>query len=128
MATWSADELRRIGDAQELQLASVRGDASLSAYTTMWVVRVGDDLYVRSAGGPDRPWYRRAMASTTGRIRAGGVERDVRFGDPTTDAHGAIDASYHAKYDQYGPHVVGHVVGPETKAVTIRLVPQSEKD
>jgi hypothetical protein len=40
----------------------------------MWVVPVADELYVRSAGGPGRPWYRRALASGTGRIRAGGVE------------------------------------------------------
>ena len=41
----------------------------------MWVVRVGDDLYVRSAGGPGRPWYRNALASGAGRIRAAGIER-----------------------------------------------------
>ena len=27
---------------------------------TMWVVRAGDELYVRSAYGPNNPWYRRA--------------------------------------------------------------------
>jgi hypothetical protein len=30
------------------------------------------------------------------------------------------------KYDQYGPKIVGSVVGPHAKAVTIRLVPQGE--
>ena len=48
---WTDDELRRVGDAEELQLASARTDGSLSAYVTMWVVRVGDELYVRSAHG-----------------------------------------------------------------------------
>jgi hypothetical protein len=39
--------------------------------------------------------------------------------------HGGIDAAYHAKYDRYGPQIVGTVVGPEAEAVTIRLVSAS---
>ena len=81
MTTWTNDELDRIGNAEELQLASVRPDSSLRPYVTMWVVRAGDDLYVRSAYGPDNPWYRRAQASGAGQSRAGGVERDVTFTD-----------------------------------------------
>ena len=51
---WEADQLDRIGAADELQLASRRPDGALRSYVTMWVVRLGDHLYVRSAGGPDR--------------------------------------------------------------------------
>src|SRR5271168_1369829 len=106
MATWTDDELDRIGNAEELQLASLRDDGSLGSYVTMWVVRAGDDVYVRSAGGPDRPWYRRAIASGAGRIRADGIERDVTFAEAAVNAHPAIDAAYHAKYDRYGPGIV----------------------
>jgi hypothetical protein len=121
-ATWSSDDLRRIGDAQELQLASSDADGGLSPYTTMWVARVGDEVYVRSAGGPERPWYRRARARGVGRIRAGGVEREVTFGEATPEVHAAIDRAYHAKYDQYGANIVGHVVGAAAKPVTVRLL------
>jgi hypothetical protein len=121
-AVWSDDQLRRVGDAAELELASRRVDGTLRPSTTMWVVRVGDDLYVRSAGGPDRPWYRRAIARGTGRIRAGGVEADVTFTQAAHDAHAAIDAAYHAKYDRYGPGPVSHVTGRDASAVTVRLV------
>jgi hypothetical protein len=79
MSTWTGDELGRIGAAEELQLASLRRDGTLRPYVTMWVVRAGDDLYVRSAFGPDNAWFRRAKASGAGRIRAGGLERDVTF-------------------------------------------------
>ena len=91
----------------------------------MWVVRAGDELYVRSAGGPDRPWYVRATASGSGRIRAGGVERDVTFTNPEPDVHDALDAAYHAKYDRYGPAIVGSVVGPQAHRVTLRLDPSA---
>ena len=94
----------------------------------MWVVRVGDEVYVRSAYGPGNPWYRRATASGVGRIRAGGVERDVTFADASTGVQGDIDAAYHAKYDRYGPQIVGTVVGPEAASVTIRLVPRTGGD
>ena len=60
MTTWTDDELERIGDAQELELSSLRSDGSLRPYVTMWVVRSGDELYVRSAYGPNSGWYRRA--------------------------------------------------------------------
>lgn len=124
MRTWTADELDRIGNAVELDLASRRPDGTLRPFVTMWVVRAGDDIYVRSAYGRDNPWYVRATASGTGRIRAGGVERDVTFATADDNAHPAIDAEYHRKYDSYGPRIVGSVVGPAAKAVTVRLVPQ----
>jgi hypothetical protein len=124
MSPWSDDELRRAGDATELQLAPRRTDGTLRTYTTMWVIRVGDDLYVRSAGGPDRPWYRHALASGTGRIRAGGVQADVTFGQAAPDTNEAVDAAYHSKYDRYGPQIVGSVVGAAAHRVTIRLVPE----
>ena len=123
MTTWTEDELRRIGSATELQHAPERGDGSLHAYVTVWVVRVGNDIYVRSAGGPDRPWYRHARASSAGRIRAGGVKSTVTFRDASGDASEAIDSAYHSKYDQYGQSIVGHVVGLKAHDVTVRLVP-----
>jgi hypothetical protein len=127
MTTWTEDELQRIGGAEERRLASAQGHGTLSPYVTMWVVRAGDEIYVRSAGGPERPWYRRARASGAGRIRAGGVERAVTFDEAADEAHAAIDAAYHAKYDRYGATMVGHVVGPSAKAVTVRLAPRSDE-
>lgn len=124
MNTWTADELDRIGGADELRLASPRGDGSLHPYVTMWVVRTGDGLYVRSAHGPDNPWYRRAIASGTGRIRAGGIETDVSFTSAGQAVQADIDAAYHTKYDRYGPAIVGSVTGPAARQVTIRLVPR----
>jgi hypothetical protein len=126
MTNWTDDELRRVGGATELELASARADGTLRPPVTMWVVRAGDELYVRSAYGPENPWYRRAMASGRGRIRAGGVEREVTFADAAPDAHAAIDAAYHAKYDRYGPRIVATVVGPDAEAVTVRLVPRDD--
>jgi hypothetical protein len=121
VATWTPEELDRIGQAEELHLAPRRRDGGLSRYVTMWVVRARDSLYVRSAYGPGNPWYRRARAAAEGRVRAGGVERDVTFAPADPAIQGDIDSAYHAKYDRYGPHIVGSVTGPRAHAVTIRL-------
>jgi hypothetical protein len=127
-SAWGSDRLERIGQAEELQLASRRNDGSLRPYVTMWVGRVGDDLYVRSAYGPANPWYRRATASGKGRIRAGGIEVDVTFSRADEGPQGDIDAAYHAKYDRYGPRIVGSVVGTDAHKVTVRLLPAGTHD
>jgi hypothetical protein len=85
MTSWTSDELARIDGATELQVASRRRDGSPRAYVTIWLVRAGDDIYVRSAYGYDNAWFQRALRSGEGRIRAGGVERDVRFEVPVPE-------------------------------------------
>src|SRR5271167_3536490 len=119
--TWTEEQLSRMGASPELELASRRDDGAIGSYTTMWVVRVGDELFVRSAGGPTRPWYRRARASGRGQVRAGGIEADVTCDDNPAANHAAIDAANHAKYDRYGPGPVGHVTGADAVQVTIQL-------
>ncbi|MGB8384464.1 MAG: DUF2255 family protein [Dermatophilaceae bacterium] len=123
---WTNEELRSIGQATELRISSRRRDGTLRPFVTIWGVRVGDDIYVRSAYGPKNGWYRRAIAAGVGRVRAGGVERDVAFERPSDEVHAAIDAAYHAKYDRYGPAIVGTVVGTDVVPTTLVLVPSDE--
>lgn len=123
MSGWTPQELDRIGRAEELEVASHRPDGTLRPAVTIWVVRAGDDVYLRSAYGPQNGWFRRALAAGTGRVRAGGVEREVRFVVPGDDVHGALDAAYHAKYDRHGPQIVGTVVGPALVDATLRVDP-----
>src|SRR5947209_4918769 len=99
MATWSNDELDRIGRADELHIASLRSDGSLRTPVTIWVVRHGDDLYVRSYKGQGGAWFRAAQTRHAGQIRAGGVEKDVTFvEEPDPGINDQIDAAYRAKY------------------------------
>ena len=51
MTTWTNDELDRIAAADELELSSVGQHGSLRMPVTIWVVRHGDDLFVRSVYG-----------------------------------------------------------------------------
>jgi hypothetical protein len=62
MSGWSDSELATIGRADEIHIAPDRADHTPGPSVTIWVVRVGDDLYVRSYRGPSGSWYRRARA------------------------------------------------------------------
>jgi hypothetical protein len=124
MTGWNAEDLARIGNAEEFEIASRRPDGSLRPYVTIWGVRHGDALYVRSAHGHDNPWFQRALTSSEGRIRAGRVEREVSFEVSGPEVAGGISDAYHAKYDRYGPSIVGTVVSPEAVRSTLRVVPR----
>jgi hypothetical protein len=123
MSDWTADELNKIGSADELQIAPVRPDGSLRLYTTIWVVRVGDELYVRSHRGRAGSWFRHALQRHEGRIRAGGVERDVTFAEAADADHDAIDQAYRTKYARYSRAYVDPMVRADAIAATLRLMP-----
>jgi quercetin dioxygenase-like cupin family protein len=122
MAAWSRDELRRIGTAEGLEIASLRRDGALRDPVTVWVVRLNDDLYVRSVNGSDSTWFRGAHARHEACIRAGGVEREVRLVE--TDRLGDdIDAVYRTKYRRYAASIIDSIVSPKARAATMKLVP-----
>ncbi len=123
MTPWTTDELERIGRTRELELASPGADGLLRKAVTIWVVRQGDDLYVRSWRGPGSAWFRRVQSRHEGRIRAGGVEKDVTLidtDDPRVNA--AIDVRYRAKYGN--SRYVTPMVTEPARSTTIKLVPR----
>ena len=126
MNTWTNDELSRIGKAEELQIASLRRDGTLRNPVTIWVVRVGDDLYVRAVKGRTGPWFRGTQTRHAGRIHSGGVEKDVLFMDETNpDINERIDAVYREKYSRYPKDYVDACLTPLARAATLELVPRS---
>jgi len=127
MTTWTSSELDRIGKEDELDLASLRSDGTLRNPVTMWVVRVGDELFVRSVKGRTGPWFRGMQTRHEGHIRSGGVRKDVKFldeKDPVVNAQ--IDAAYRQKYSKYPKSYVDACLTEAARASTIRLVPRSE--
>lgn len=124
MRAWTADELATFGDPDEIRIASLRPDGTARKAITIWIARLGDDLYVRSAYGPDNGWYRRARASAAGTIHAGRAVADVAFEDADPAVVEPLHAAYHAKYDRYGARIVNTVVSDEAATATLRVVPR----
>ncbi len=125
MTTWTSDELNKIGKAEELEIASLRRDGTLRKPVTIWVVRVGDDLYVRPVNGSTGVWFRGTLERHAGRIQAGGVVKDVTFVDAEPNLNDKIDAAYRDKYRSYADNIVGSILTPKARSATIKLVPRS---
>jgi hypothetical protein len=124
MTAWTSDELTRIGTAEELQIASRRRDGTLGSPRTIWVVRHGDDLYIRSVNGPSSDWFRNTRVRHEGHIEAGGVDKDVTFTDATGDIGEQLDAAYRTKYRRYAHSIIDSVVSPTARSATIKLQPR----
>jgi hypothetical protein len=124
MATWTPGELNRIANADEAQISFVRSDGTLSRPRTVWVVRLGDDLYVRSVNGRDAAWFRGTQHRHEGRIEAGGATRDVTFAEPEPGLDDALDDAYRTKYRRYPENIVNSIVSTQARAATLRLVPR----
>src|SRR5437667_7813890 len=122
MTAWTRDELSKIGSAEELEIASLRLDGTLRAPVTIWVVRHGDDLYVRSVNGRTGAWFRGTQVRHEGRIWAG-VEKDVTFVDADHDINDELDAAYRTKYRRYAASIISHIVSPQARSAVIKLVP-----
>jgi hypothetical protein len=122
---WTSDELARVGDAEELTVQPLLADGRIGKPVPIWVVRAGDELYVRSWRGDDGAWYRAAKARRQGHISAGGVEHDVEFAEADDAVNDAVDAGYRDKYARY-PSYVEPMVTAQARATTLRLVPRSE--
>src|SRR5262245_32212127 len=126
MAAWKNDELDKIAKAEELEIASLRRDGTLRKPVTIWVVRHGDDLYVRSAYGRSSGWFRGTQDRHEGRISSGGVEKDVAFVEETDPGiNDQIDAVYRNKYRHYSARYVDPIVSHEARAATFKLVPRA---
>jgi len=123
MAAWTSDELDTIGAAEELDLASVRCDGTPRKPVTMWVVRHGDEIYVRSVNGRGSSWFRGAQARHEAHIQAGGVHKDVTLAE-TDDVGDEVDAAYRAKYGRRYPNIVPSIVASEAREATLKLVPR----
>jgi len=123
MTTWTPEELDRIAGAEELRIQPRRADGTLHSPVSIWVVRDGDDLYVRSYRGSGGAWYRTAQASHEGRIQAGGVTKDVSFAEVDDAVNNPVDTAYHTKYGRYSSYVAP-MVAPAARKTTLKLVPR----
>jgi hypothetical protein len=123
MTDWNPTELGTIGATGEIEISSLREDGTLTKPVTIWAVRVGDELYVRSVRGGKGGWYRAATKRHEGRIEAGDTALDVTYEDAARQLDEEIDAAYKEKYG-YPSGPVDSVMTDAAKATTTRIVPR----
>ncbi len=123
MPDWNPTELGTIGAAREVEISSLREDGTLTKPVTIWAVRVGDELYVRSVRGDAGGWYRAAERRHEGRIEADDAALDVAYEDAANHLDDEIDAGYKEKYG-YPSSPVDSIITDAAKATTTRVVPR----
>lgn len=125
MAGWTADELRRIGETEEVDVAAADRDGTWHNRVTIWLVRVRDDLYVRSAvRGSKAAWYRAVQHTHRGMLWSGSLYKEVAFVDSDADLNDKIDAAYRSKYRRYAGQILNSCLTDEARATTMRLDPR----
>ena len=125
--TWSADELERIGSAEELRIATKRADGTPRREVPIWVVCASGHVYVRTWYRRDNGWFGHAVRSRRARIRVPGLEADIAIedvGGHEAQLRASVDAAYRAKYGRYGETTVARMVADDAAATTLRLVPE----
>ncbi len=122
MSGWTEEQLAGIGGAGELTITSRDGQGRLRRPRTIWVVRRGADLSVRSGNGTTSSWYRGTRDRLEGHVSAGGFEADVVFQDADHALDDPIDAAYRDKYGP-GSAAVDAITAPAARTTTMRIVP-----
>jgi hypothetical protein len=111
-----------LGSIEEITIGFQRPDGS-SGSTPVWVVQVGDDVYVRSMNGPSGGWYRRLRDRPHGEVRDDGHVHRVHA-EPVADSAtlDAVTRAYESKYGR-SPYVQP-LLGRDAASATLRLEPE----
>jgi hypothetical protein len=123
MSSWSKDELRKIGESDDLHISPFREDGvTYGTPTWIWSVVVVGNLYVRAYNGTNSSWYQAATKQKAGRIAAGGLTKEVFFETVEGQIDDRIDDAYRAKY--HSSPYLKPVISTQARSATVRILPR----
>ena len=121
MNSWKKDELRKIGETDDLHISPLRDDGkTYGTPTWIWSVAVDDALYVRGYNGQKSRWYQAAVRQRAGRITAAGMTKEVSFERVDGPINDHIDAAYRAKYG--GSPYLSPMIGAHARSATVKVM------
>jgi hypothetical protein len=129
-AFWTPDDIRRIGSADELQIAAKHADGTLRRWLPIWVVCVSEQVYVRTWYRRNTGWFAHVLDSHRASVRVPGLQADVAVEDVAAGPDQLrvdIDAAYRAKYGRYGTSTVENMVADAAAATTLLLSPEQSR-
>jgi hypothetical protein len=124
MKTWPKDKLRKIAEADDLQISPFREDGvTYGTPTWIWSVAVDDALYVRGYNGQNSRWYQAAVRQKAGRISAAGMIKEVSFEPVEGPVNDRVDDAYRAKYR--GSQYLSPMIGSRARSATVKIMPRN---
>ena len=126
---WRANELSAIDGCGEVDIAIGRSDGALRAARTVWIVRHGSTVYVRSVNGTTAAWYHGVRTTChEGELSAGRLQRGLVFVEAGTCAgegsglDDALDAAYRGKCGR-SSSAVARITADVSRATTLHVDP-----
>jgi hypothetical protein len=120
---FTAEELKRIAEADDLHIAPFREDGTTYGTPTwIWSVAVDDALYVRAYNGRNSSWYQAALRQKAGRIVAAGMTKEVAFEPVEGPVNDQIDEAYREKYK--GSPYLNPMIGARARSATVKVMPR----
>ncbi|MEU6292533.1 DUF2255 family protein [Streptomyces sp. NPDC046988] len=116
---WTPEDLTAFAETYSLVL--IAGDGERDG-VEIGMVPVDGGLYVRAYRGTRSRWYQSAREHGHGRIRVGGVSREVVLTTRDLALPAGLDDAFRAKY---GPVSDALIAVPQARAATIRVDPAS---
>ncbi|WP_336723676.1 DUF2255 family protein [Cellulosimicrobium cellulans] len=124
-ATWQRQQLDAFAAAEEITIQTMRADGGLRRAIPIWVVAVGDELFVRSSHGRGSGWYRGATTRHRAVITGGGQTQEVDLvEEPGRGVE--IDAAYRRKYGRYERSFLPALLAEPARGAAFRVEPARE--
>jgi hypothetical protein len=123
---WTPEQLQRIAQARELEIAGPGADGRARRWLPIWVVCVDDEVYVRTWYRRTTGWFGQVTSTGVARVRVPGLEFDVvvtDLGDEDPSLRAAVDRAYRDKYRTPGDETVAGMTTDASAATTLWLTP-----
>jgi hypothetical protein len=114
--------LRKLAQAEEIEIETRHDPRSPLHRTTIWIVSTEKGVFIRSGSRSGR-WYREALANRKVVIRAGGRKVAARVQRASTSVVvRAVNAAYREKYRALWPDSARAVVRSARLNTTLRVI------
>ncbi len=122
--SFDAETLQLLDETKEVQIETRRDQNAPAHRTIIWVVTLGEAVFVRSVRGEKGRWYREVSANPSAALHVGDRRIPVHAvpatDEPTVEA---VSEAYRSKYGRTSPGSTRAMVRPETLPTTLRLEP-----
>lgn len=127
VAAWPPQQLDAFAAVEEITIQTMKEDGSLRRAVPIWVVAVGNELFVRSSHGRGSGWYRGATTRHRAVIAGANQAQAVALVEEHEKV-AQLDDAYRHKYRRYERSFLPALLAEPARTAAFRLEPVDESD